>query len=78
MKYGWKPLLGAIWVLCLAGAALIVFLMLGWYSVWAFAVAGALGLVLGIPAGIWNARKLRREDPNWKNGHYVEAPEGLT
>ena len=30
-----------------------------------------IGLVLGVPAGIWNTRKLRREDPHWQNGHYV-------
>ncbi|SEO92368.1 hypothetical protein SAMN04490248_11638 [Salinihabitans flavidus] len=78
MKYGWKALLGVLWVSCLAGATLIVFLALGWYSPWAFAAAGAVGLVFGIPAGIWNARKLRRDDPNWKNGRYVKAPKGLS
>lgn len=78
MKYGWKALLGVIWVFCLTGTALIVFFVAGWYSPWAFATAGALGLVIGVPAGMWNARKVRREDPNWKDGQYVKAPEGLS
>lgn len=71
MKYGWKPLFGAIWAVCAAGVVVIAALSLGWTSWVAFAVAGVVGLVVGVPAGIWNARKLRRDDPNWEDGHAV-------
>ncbi len=71
MKYGWKLVFTPLWVLCVAGAALVGFFAVGWYSWAAFITAGVVGLVIGIPAGIWNTRKVRREDPNWQNGHHV-------
>ncbi|MCF3594236.1 hypothetical protein LZG00_09515 [Rhodobacteraceae bacterium LMO-12] len=71
MKYGWKLIFTPLWVLCVAGAALVGFFVVGWYSWAAFVTAGVIGLVVGIPAGVWNTRKVRREDPNWRNGHHV-------
>lgn len=73
MKYGWKLLLIPLWALSIAGAVVIAGLSIGLVSWVTFAVAGVVGLVLGVPAGIWNTRKIRREDPNWENGHYVPA-----
>ena len=73
MKYGWKLLLIPIWALSIAGAVVIAGLSIGAVSWVTFAVAAVVGLVLGIPAGIWNTRKIRREDPNWENGRYVPA-----
>lgn len=73
MKYGWKLLITPIWVMCVAGAAVIAALSVGWVSWTAFVASGVVGLVIGIPAGIWNTRKMRREDPNWENGHYVRG-----
>ncbi|MBV7380805.1 hypothetical protein [Maritimibacter dapengensis] len=73
MKYGWKLLLIPIWALSIAGAVVIAGLSIGAISWVTFAVAAVVGLVLGIPAGIWNTRKIRREDPNWENGRYVPA-----
>ena len=71
MQHGWRLLIVPIWALSIAGAVVIAALSLGWVGWMPFAVAGAIGLVLGVPAGIWNTRKLRREDPHWHNGHYV-------
>lgn len=65
MKYGWKLLFIPLWTLCLAGAFLIGFMAFGWVSWSAFVVAGALGLIIGVPAGIWQTRYIRREDPAW-------------
>ncbi|WP_172330902.1 hypothetical protein [Mangrovicoccus sp. HB161399] len=65
MKYGWRLLLIPLWALCIAGAALTAFLAAGWIGWPAFALAAVLGLVLGIPGGLWNTRKVRRDDPAW-------------
>lgn len=54
-----------IWVSSIAGAAIVAFLSMGWITWTAFATAGAAGLLLGAPAGIWTARAVKREDPNW-------------
>ncbi|UYV39165.1 hypothetical protein N4R57_09260 [Rhodobacteraceae bacterium D3-12] len=71
MKYGWKLIIAPLWVLCVAGAALVAFFAFGWYSWIAFALAGGIGLAVGIPAGVWTTRKLRRDDPHWRAGHPV-------
>lgn len=52
-------------VACVAGAALVVAFVLGYYSWQAVAVSAVIGLVLGIPLGIWATRKVRRGDPAW-------------
>lgn len=65
MRLGWRFLFGPLWALCVAGAVLIVCLAAGWYSWQAFVLAGVIGLVAGVPAGVWNARKVRRDDPDW-------------
>ncbi|MBF9034043.1 hypothetical protein HKCCE2091_07310 [Rhodobacterales bacterium HKCCE2091] len=52
-------------VLCIAGAAVVAALALGYYSLTAFAVCAAFGLVLGIPAGIWLTHRMKRLDPGW-------------
>lgn len=65
MKYGWKLLFIPLWALCIAGAVVIAGLAVGLMSWWTFVIAGIVGLVIGVPAGIWNVRKVRREDPDW-------------
>ena len=60
-----RSILAALWVPCIAGAAVIILLSIGWTGWPIFAVSGALGLLLGIPAGIWTARQIKREDPGW-------------
>ncbi|MGR3323705.1 MAG: hypothetical protein ACU0DK_17445 [Pseudooceanicola sp.] len=65
MKYGWRLLYIPLWVLCVAGAALIAFLAFDWLAWQAFAVAGVIGLVVGVPAGLWTTKKIRRDDPAW-------------
>ena len=65
MKYGWRLLFVPLWTLCIAGAVLIACLALGWMTWKAFALAAAVGLVLGIPGGLWTTRKVRRDDPDW-------------
>lgn len=54
-----------LWVSCVAGAAVIAFLAAGWVSWVAFAAAAVVGLVVGVPAGIWTARRIKVDDPNW-------------
>lgn len=53
---------------CVAGALVIAAFTLGYYSVWAFVVSGAVGLVVAYPAGLWVSRYIKRNDPNWKYG----------
>lgn len=54
-----------IWVISVAGAAVVALLAAGWFSWVSFALAAVAGLVVGVPAGIWTARAIKREDPNW-------------
>lgn len=54
-----------LWVTCVAGAAIIAMLSLGLITWQAFAGAGAVGLAVGIPAGVWSARAIKRDDPDW-------------
>lgn len=75
MRYGWRLLFIPIWALCIAGGVLVAFFSFGWYTWAAFVVAGVIGLVTGIPAGIWNTRKVRREDPDWSAGRHLPARE---
>lgn len=53
-----------LWVLCIAGAVIVVGLVLkleGWPL---FAGAGLIGLA-GIPLAVWTSRRIRKGDPNW-------------
>lgn len=63
--------LSPLWALCLAGAVVIFGLALGFVTWVTFAVAALIGL-LGVPLAIWNARKIRDDDPNWRR----ERPAG--
>lgn len=65
MKYGWKLLFIPLWGLPAAGAYITMALSMGMTSVWTFIIGGIVGLVIGIPAGIWTANKVRRDDPDW-------------
>jgi hypothetical protein len=60
-----RYLLVVIWVACIAGAFVIGAMTFGWVGWRMFVAAGVVGLVLGVPAGIWNARYIKREDPMW-------------
>ena len=66
MKYGWRLLFIPLWVFCVAGATLTLSIVIGWYAWEAFLAAGIAGLVLGIPGGLWNTFKVRRDDPAWE------------
>ena len=65
MKYGWRLIFIPLWALCIAGAAVTAFLAIGWVGWKAFAAAAVIGAVAGIPAGLWNTHKVRRDDPAW-------------
>ena len=61
-----------IWVLSIVGAIVIAALAAGWVGWLPFVVAGAVGLLGGILAGIWNARRIKRDDPDWpRNRRHV-------
>jgi uncharacterized membrane protein YfcA len=60
-----RTFLVVLWAVCIAGTFAIAFLSMGWVSWQAFAVAGTAGLVLGFPSGIWTARRIKRDDPDW-------------
>ena len=49
-----RTLLVSLWVACLAGAVVIAGLVLGQYSWTTFFLAGIIGLLVGIPAGLAN------------------------
>lgn len=54
-----------MWVTSVAGAAVIALLSIGWFSWVSFPVSGVVGLAVGVPAGLWTAYAIKREDPNW-------------
>ncbi|MCV2868363.1 hypothetical protein OEW28_06945 [Defluviimonas sp. WL0002] len=60
-----RTIMVALWVTCLAGAVLTAFFSYGWYGWVPFAISGAIGVIVGVPAGIWTARQIKRDDPNW-------------
>lgn len=60
-----RTIMAVLWVACLAGAFFIVFLTFGWVGWTPVVISGIGGLILGIPAGIWTARAIKREDPAW-------------
>lgn len=60
-----RTLLVFLWVSSIAGAAVIAVLSFGWVSWVAFLISGVIGLVVGVPAGLWSARLIKRDDPNW-------------
>jgi uncharacterized membrane protein YfcA len=73
MTHGWKLLLIPIWALCVAGVVVIAGLAVGYMTWITFAVAAVVGAVIGVPAGIWNTRKIKREDPTWDHRREVPA-----
>lgn len=54
-----RTLLVGLWVSCVAGAAVVAGLTLGYYSWATFAVAGLAGLLIGVPAALANWAHLR-------------------
>ncbi len=64
-----RSILAALWVACVAGAMVILLLSLGWTGWMTFAVSGIVGILIGVPAGIWTARKIKRQDPGWPTDH---------
>lgn len=73
MAYGWRLLFIPLWALCIAGAVVVAALVIGFMTWITFVVAGIVGLAIGIPAGIWNARKIRRDDPDWQRDRHIPA-----
>ena len=55
-----RSLIVSIWVMCAAGAALIAGMVMGYVDWQVFAVAAVVGLVVGVPGGLWSARAMRR------------------
>ena len=53
MKHGWRLVFVPLAVACIAGAALVLFLAMAWVSAAAFGTAALIGLVLGVPFGLW-------------------------
>ncbi|MBL6427029.1 MAG: hypothetical protein HOY44_05840 [Maritimibacter sp.] len=73
MKHGWRLLFIPLWALCVAGVVVIAGLALGLFTWVTFVVAGVVGLIVGIPAGLWDTKKVRRDDPDWKTDRHIPA-----
>ncbi|MEC7765174.1 MAG: hypothetical protein VX874_24935 [Pseudomonadota bacterium] len=71
MKHGWRLLFIPLWALCIAGVVVVAGLVLGFFTWLTFLVAAIIGLAIGIPAGLWNTRKVRRDDPDWKSDRHI-------
>ncbi|MBS8229014.1 hypothetical protein [Vannielia litorea] len=74
MKHGWRLVFVPLAVACIAGAALVLFLAMAWVSAAAFGTAALIGLVLGVPFGLWATKKLRRDDPEWSERRDAHVP----
>ncbi|MGR3585726.1 hypothetical protein [Pseudooceanicola sp.] len=63
-------------VACVAGAALIVFFVFGYYSLGALLWSAVIGLALGVPLGLWASKRIKRRDPDWppQDGLRKDAP----
>lgn len=53
-----------LWMACIAGTVVVLGLAAGFVSWWLFALAAVIGVVLGAPLGLWNARRMRQSPPN--------------
>lgn len=60
-----SALLTPIWVWVLAGTTVIIGLSLG-YTQWPLFLLAGLIALLSIPLAMWNARKIRKDDPDWR------------
>ena len=60
-----RSIMVVLWVVCVAGSALIALLSFGAVTWVSFAISGVVGLIVGFPAGLWTARAIKRDDPNW-------------
>ena len=60
-----RTIMVVLWVTSLAGAALVALMSFGAITWISFVIAGAFGFAVGIPAGLWSARAIKREDPSW-------------
>jgi hypothetical protein len=56
---------------CFAGAVVIAGLTAGYYGWQLFAIAGLVGVALGVPFGLWNVRRMRATKP-------LDRPESPT
>ena len=54
-----------LFVASIAGTVVIVALALGFYTWWAFAISGVVGIVLGVPLGIWVTNAIKRAGSAW-------------
>lgn len=52
-------------VVCVAGAAFVAALVLGYVSWGAVVVSAVIGLVIGWPLGVWASKRIKRRDPDW-------------
>jgi hypothetical protein len=48
---------------CITGAVIIAGLTAGYYGWQVFALAGVMGVALGVPLGLWNVRRMRATAP---------------
>lgn len=60
-----RSIMVVLWVVCAAGAVLTALMSFGAVTWVSFAISGAIGLIVGLPAGLWTARAIKRNDPNW-------------
>lgn len=69
-----RTIMVTLWVTSLAGAIVVGFLSAGWVGWPTFVLAGIIGLALGIPAGLYSARRIKRDDPAWPPAQRTDEP----
>ena len=53
----------------IAGALVIVFFSLGWYTWWAIAMAAVIGIATAWPSAYIVSRRIKKNDPEWHPDH---------
>ncbi|SFP75837.1 hypothetical protein [Tranquillimonas alkanivorans] len=57
----------------LTGGLAILFFTFNWYSWWSVGVAAVIGFALAWPLAYVISRKVKRDDPNWREDRVKDA-----
>jgi fatty acid desaturase len=65
MRAPLRTIMVTLWAACVTGAVLTLLLAMGWVTWVSFVISAVIGLAVGVPAGLWSAKAIKRDDPNW-------------